>query len=84
MIAFIVDIFSNLVGWLTGVLPQSPFSDLTLAEDVHNMLGLLNWFVPIGDMLALFSTVLALYVLARGAVFLVNRGISLADLASGR
>lgn len=82
MIGFLVDVFSNLVGFLTGVLPKSPFSELTLAEDVHNMLGWLNWIVPIGDMLALFNAVLVVYLLARAAVFLVNRGINLADLAS--
>lgn len=82
MIGFLVDVFSNLVRFLTGALPRSPFSDLALGEDVHDMLGWLNWIVPVGDMLVLFNAVLVVYLVARAAVFLVNRGISLADLAS--
>ena len=83
MVGFLVDLFSSLVDFLTGVLPQSPFSNLTLSQDVHNYLGWLNWIVPIGDMLTLFGLVLAAYLVARVAIWLVNKGVDMAQLATG-
>lgn len=83
MLGFLVDLFSGFVGLLTGVLPRSPFSDLTLGDDVHNMLGWLNWLVPIQGMLGLMGAVVALLVVVVVANFLVSNGSRFASIATG-
>ncbi|MFD5023411.1 hypothetical protein ACFWMP_31440 [Paenibacillus sp. NPDC058367] len=44
------------------LLPQSPFADLSLAkfpETFGNVMGWINYFVPIGAMLGIMTTYLA-------------------------
>lgn len=56
MLDAILGFLSDLVGWLVGVLPASPFQGLVLglSGDELVWLGWLNWAVPVGDMLDLF------------------------------
>lgn len=75
MIDFIVNMISGVVGFLTGSLPRSPFSDMSLAQDVTQWLGWLNWLVPMQSMLATFSIVLTAFVAAKAAVALINTGL---------
>lgn len=55
MLQLLVGIFSGLVGFLSGVLPTSPFQGITLPESVGVALGWLNWLVPVNDMLRVFA-----------------------------
>ena len=51
---------SQTVGWLVGVLPSSPFANISLSlSAVPNALGWLNWVVPVGDCLQLYAAWLA-------------------------
>lgn len=83
MLSAIIGLFTGIVGWLNQILPESPFKNLTLPSGVQQGLGWMNWAVPMGDMLALMSAVLALLVVVRVAVFLVNSGTDLSKLAAG-
>lgn len=60
MLSAIVSLLQGIIGWLNSVLPSSPFQDLLNgAEGLQLGLGWLNWFVPIGGMLAVFTAFLA-------------------------
>lgn len=63
MLSFLADLLGGLLGWLNGVLPSSPFQSLV---DNFTAFGKafhwLNWFVPIGDFLAVFVAFLAVLV----------------------
>lgn len=83
MIAAILGIFNTLADILNSVLPASPFQDLTLPNTVLTGLGWLNWVLPIGDMLTLMGVVLALLIVARVAMFVIDSGIDLTKLATG-
>ena len=83
MLAAILGLFQGIAGWLTQILPVSPFADMSIPSGLQQGLGWLNWFLPLGDMLALMAAVLALLVVARVAVFLINSGTDLSKLATG-
>lgn len=56
MIAFLLQLVSGLLGWLSDVLPMSPFSGLGLALDgLSDAIGWLNWLVPVSGILSLFG-----------------------------
>lgn len=76
-------LFQGIAGWLTQILPESPFTNMAIPEGMQQGLGWLNWFLPLGDMLALMGVVLGLLVVARVAVFLINSGTDLSKLATG-
>lgn len=57
----ILDLFLNM---LLSVLPKSPFADAISALEQLPYLGYLNWFIPVGQMLAvgvLWLAAIALY-----------------------
>lgn len=56
MIAFLVNLAAGLLSWLSGVLPRSPFADMSLAlSGIADAIGWLNWVVPVGDMAVLLG-----------------------------
>ena len=60
MLSFIVSLASGVFGWLGQVLPTSPFSGLSLSlSGFGNVLGWLNWIVPVGQMAVMYGVWLA-------------------------
>ena len=51
-----------LVGFLCGILPQSPFLTFINAEEVNGYLSAINYFVPIDAFIAIGSAWLAAVV----------------------
>lgn len=51
-----------LVGFLCGILPQSPFLTFINAEEVNGYLSAINYFVPIDAFIAIGSAWLAAIV----------------------
>ena len=60
MLAAILGLFQGIAGWLTQILPESPFTNMAIPEGMQQGLGWLNWFLPLGDMLALMGAACAL------------------------
>lgn len=83
MIEFITQLFSTFFEFLTGVLPQSPFQDLTLNSAVTQWLGWLNWVVPIGDMLNFLTICISIYVGAKIAITVFNLTARTAEKVTG-
>lgn len=83
MFAFLVDLFSGIVQFLTGVLPRSPFADLTLPEVVHQYLGWLNWIVPINSILTFLGLVLTAFAVAKVAMWVISKGMDATKIATG-
>lgn len=59
MIDVVLELVNGVLGFLNGVLPDSPFQGLIESnEGVITALGWLNWFVPVGQLLAIFGVYL--------------------------
>lgn len=50
---WIVDVVNNIVSAVLVLLPDSPFANIEIPEEVTQILGYVNYFVPIGAMLAI-------------------------------
>lgn len=78
MIASVLDFITGgalrLVLLLIGLLPTVSLDDLPLQmpQAVRDAMGALNWFVPVGDMIAMLGWWIGL-LLAVNAVLLVSR-----------
>ena len=83
MLAVIVGLFDMFMQFLGNVLPESPFSDIALADGVGNMLGWLNWLVPVGQMVTLMGVVLGILIVAKVAQFILSKATSISKLATG-
>lgn len=57
----LLDWLSDMVAAVVLLLPESPFAKLSLATvpGFANVMGWINYFVPIGPMLGIFTTYLA-------------------------
>ena len=55
MLGFLTVILTKVLLWLSEVLPDSPFQDLTLSSTLGLGLGWLNWFVPVGQFLEIMA-----------------------------
>lgn len=56
MIDAILSLLNGVLGFLNGMLPNSPFTDLIQGnETVTTAIGWLNWFFPVGQCLAIFG-----------------------------
>lgn len=63
MLKFLMDFLGGVFGWLTSVLPNSPFQDMAQhMQGAAKGLAWLNWFVPIGDFLLIFGAFLAVLI----------------------
>lgn len=72
MVTAVVTLLVVLLGWMLGLLPQSPFRsfiETTLGgEEVQRAIGYLNWFIPIRGIVALFG----LWLAAAATYFLIR------------
>ncbi len=64
----IVDIVNNIVSAVLVLLPDSPFANIEIPDEVTQILGYVNYFVPIGAMLA----IAAAWLSAIGIYYLVQ------------
>lgn len=49
----IVDIVNDILSAVMMMLPDSPFANVEIPDEVKQILGYVNYFVPIGAMLAI-------------------------------
>ena len=49
----LVDIVNNILSAIMFLLPDSPFANVEIPDEVKQILGYVNYFVPIGAMLAI-------------------------------
>lgn len=82
MLGFLVDLFNGFISLLTGLLPQSPFQNITLGQGIDTALGWLNWLVPVGDMLGIFSLWLAAAVIVGVVNFIIKKSTGVIGTSS--
>lgn len=69
-----IDIINSFLSWLKDIvvkaidlLPDNPFT-LDIPENVHTIIGYLNYFIPIGQMVTILtvwtSAILVFYVVS--------------------
>jgi hypothetical protein len=59
MIDAIMNFLTALAAIAIGWLPESPFVDIGVGfESFKNVMGMINYFVPVGTMLGIFTTYL--------------------------
>jgi len=51
---FIIDNIVNLLTFILGILPNSPFSNLSFAVFTP-YLGFINWLIPVGQMVSFLT-----------------------------
>lgn len=64
----ITDVIEEILSAVLLLLPDSPFADVSVDPQVKEILGYVNYFVPIGAMLAIGTSWLA----AIGVYYLVQ------------
>lgn len=82
MLTFLAELLGGFINLLTGVLPQSPFQNITLGEGVGTALGWLNWIVPVGDMLGIFALWLTAAVICGVVMFIVRKATGVVGVAT--
>ena len=61
MLDFLATLFGGIFGFLNDHLPNSPFQQwVSGASVLHDGLGYLNFFVPVGDLIGIFLAYVAL------------------------
>lgn len=59
MLKIITDALSSFVPLILSIFPRSPFSDyiqgLAGHEFIHDYVGWINWFFPVGAILPIFA-----------------------------
>ena len=84
MIAFLLNMVSGLLSWLSGVLPLSPFAGMSLAlSGVADAIGWLNWVVPVGQMAVLMGVWLAAAAIWQVVSFVMSRFNAVMSLFGG-
>lgn len=73
MIALIVGFFEGIINLLKGILPQSPFQDITVSEDIDLALGWLNWILPVDNCLRWFTAWLIALLAFATAKWVIGR-----------
>ena len=84
MLAALSTLFSGLFGWLSGLLPNSPFAGLhTITSNMALGLGWLNWLIDLNGCVAVLELYLAaafaitvVRILIRRASGFVDKGIN--------
>lgn len=80
MLDFLLGLVNGIVGFLNGVLPNSPLSGFVTGVDTLRMgLGWLNWFFPVGDCLILFGAWVALLLAYTAVQFFLSKGLSIME-----
>lgn len=49
----ITDVVDDIVNAIVLLLPDSPFKDVEISAEVQELFGYVNYFVPVGAMLAI-------------------------------
>lgn len=85
MLQMLSGLVSALVGFLSSVLPDSPFLDIVsgIPDSLRYGLGWLNWLVPFGPMGVLFGVWLAAVLVWRTVRFITTRLLDKAFKAQG-
>lgn len=73
MIDYVSGLLSGFVGFFVSFLPVSPFAGIELEETFSTGLGWLNWLVPFGDIVNLFTAWCAAALLVAGGSFVFKR-----------
>lgn len=68
LINWMINLISNFGTVLMEVLPRSPFADWIESFEVEQFAGILNWFVPVGQMASVF----ALWLVAVGLFYMYS------------
>lgn len=55
----ITDVVEEILSAVSLLLPDSPFKDVAISPEVKKLLGYVNYFVPVGAMLAIGTSWLA-------------------------
>lgn len=64
MISAILGFVTGVLGFLNGMLPNSPFADVIAGnEGILQGIGWLNWIFPVGDCMLIFAAYLAVLLL---------------------
>ncbi len=50
------EVFNAVFQFILTLLPTSPFSDIVLPEPIRNLLGYVNYYVPISQMLVMAAS----------------------------
>lgn len=48
-----IDLANSVLNTVLALLPSSPFADIEIPQEVKNILGYVNYFIPIRAMLAI-------------------------------
>lgn len=85
MIDVILSFLDGILGFLNGLLPDSPFADIIASNEVMlNALGWLNWLVPISDLLGIFSVYLVALLAYQAASLALDGAIVVKDAVIGK
>lgn len=68
LINWMINLISEFGSVLIQLLPRSPFADWIDSFQVEQFVGILNWFVPVGQMVSVFS----LWLVAVGLFYLYS------------
>lgn len=78
MFDIVLDYIYEAIEWALGILPDSPFQSFDM-EDGSNVfldvMGFVNYFVPVGTMLGMLTT----YLIAVGMWYVVRWALRLAQ-----
>lgn len=75
MIDLLTSIISGICGFLSTVLPDSPFQDIVASTSaLHQGLGWLNWFVPVADLALIFAAWLTVLLIWAAVDFALTKG----------
>lgn len=74
LLGFLSGLLGGLLDFLTGFLPASPFADvITGMGSLGQGIGWLNWFLPVGDLLAIFGLWIAAALVWAVVDFIVRK-----------
>lgn len=62
----VVDIVNDILAAIMFILPDSPFADIEIPDEVTQILGYVNYFVPVAAMLSIgaaWLTAIGIYYL---------------------
>lgn len=67
----LMDVTNDILNAILFMLPNSPFADVEIPQEVYQILGYVNYFIPIRAMLAIGASWLA----AIGVYYLFQVGL---------
>lgn len=82
LVDYVSQLLNGIVGFFLQFMPLSPFADIGLSGVFDVGLGWLNWLVPFGDMVNLFTAWCGACLVAAGGRFVFKRASGLM-LAAG-